>query len=62
MKAKFENLTIEFEPTGSQLLLSVKNELVKVLEVKNTMYSSKDFKSQSARLFKKDIKQIEFSS
>ena len=58
MKAKFENLTIEFEPTGSQLLLSVKNELVKVLEVKNTMYSFKDFKSQSARLFKKDIKQI----
>jgi len=62
MKATFNNYKIEFEASGSLLKLSVKNELVKVIEVKDSMYNFEDFKLQSAKLFKQDVGNIQFVS
>ena len=60
MKSVFENKTIEFEASGSQLLLSVDDELIKVIPVGDTLYSVNEFKTQSARMFKQDVKDVTF--
>jgi len=61
MKATFKNYKIEFDASGSQLLLLVDDELIKVLEVKDTTYSLNEFKTQSAKLFNQDVENVTFN-
>ena len=46
MKATFEDYTIEYSASGSQLTFSIGAETVKVIEVKNLIYNEHLFKAQ----------------
>jgi hypothetical protein len=52
MKATFEDYTIEYNASGSQLTFSIGEETVKVVEVKNLEYNKIHFRAQAISVLK----------
>jgi len=52
MKATFEDYTIEYNASGSQLTFSVGDETLKVVEVKNLEYNEIHFRAQVISVLK----------
>lgn len=52
MKATFEDYTIEYSASGSQLIFSIGSETVKVVEINNLIYNEHLFKTQVINIMK----------
>lgn len=52
MKATFEDYTIEYSITGSQLICSRGDETIKVLEIHDVNYGEREFKNQVIKILK----------